>query len=156
MVLTGNGAHIWWLFKELWIFASDEDRRAAAAFVSRWHTLLRDNASQRGWSYERLMDLARVLRVPGTNNCKDPANPKPVVIHSQADLRYNPSDLTEYLDEFGIPDEETEASAAQEWAERFKDAPIGINLCHLYNGGNAESLARTGHAVQEHVVPAAP
>ena len=128
MILTGNGVHIWWLFKEPWIFASQEDRQAAAAFVSRWHTLLRDNASQRGWAYERLTDLARVLRVPGTTNCKDPANPKPVVIHSQTDLRYNPSDLSEYLDEFGVPDEETEASGAQEWVERFKDTPIAVNL----------------------------
>ena len=128
VVLTGNGVHIWWLFKEPWIFASDEDRRASAAFVSRWHTLLRDNASQRGWSYERLADLARVLRVPGTTNCKDPVNPKPVVIHSQTDLRYNSSDLAEFLDEFGVPDEEAEASIAREWTERFKDTPITINL----------------------------
>lgn len=128
VVLTGNGVHIWWLFKEPWIFASEEDRKASAAFVSRWHTLLRDNASQHGWSYERLADLARVLRVPGTTNCKDPANPKPVVIHSQTDLRYNPSDLSEYLDEIGIRDEEAEASATRDWAERFKDTPITINL----------------------------
>jgi putative DNA primase/helicase len=90
VVFTGNGVHIWWLFKEPWIFASEEDRQSAAAFVSRWHTLLRDNASQRGLTYERLADLARVLRVPGTTNCKDSANPNSVVIHTQTDLRYNP------------------------------------------------------------------
>ena len=126
---TGNGVHIWWLFKEPWIFASAEDRQAAAAFVSRWHTLLRDTASQHGWSYERLADLARVLRVPGTTNCKDPVNPKPVVIYTQTDLRYNPSDLTEYLDEFGVADDDAEPSAGcRDWAERFKDTPITINL----------------------------
>lgn len=128
VVLTGNGIHIWWLFREPWIFASEDDRRTAAIIVSRFHTLLRDNASQRGWAYERLADLARVLRVPGTTNCKDPANPKPALIHSQTDLRYNPSEFADYLDDLGVPDEEAEASAARKWAERFKDTPIAINL----------------------------
>lgn len=128
MVLTGNGVHIWWLFKEPWIFASQEDRQSAAAFVRRWHTLLRDNASQRGWTYERLADLARVLRLPGTTNCKYPANPKPVVMHSQSDVRYNPSELADFLDDLGVSDEEGETPAARAWTERFKDTPITINL----------------------------
>jgi hypothetical protein len=128
VVLTGNGVHIWWLFREPWIFESDGERRTAATLVSRWHTLLRDNASQRGWTYERLADLARVLRVPGTTNCKDPTNTKSVVIHSQTDRRYNPSELADFLDDLKVRDEETEASAAREWSERFKDAPIAINL----------------------------
>jgi hypothetical protein len=128
VVLTGNGAHVWWLFREPWIFVSAEDRREAATLVSRWHTLLRDNASQRGWAYERLADLARVLRVPGTMNCKGSANPKPVVIHGHGDARYNPPDFADYLDDLGVSDEEGAASAARDWGERFKDTPIGINL----------------------------
>jgi len=128
VVLTGNGVHIWWLFREPWIFGSAADRRAAATLVSRFHTLLRDNASQRGWTYERLADLARVLRVPGTANTKNPANPKAVVIHSQSDLRYNPSEIAEFLDDLGVSDEEAETSAARAWAERFNDTPITINL----------------------------
>jgi hypothetical protein len=128
IVLTGNGIHVWWLFREPWIFESAEERRSAATLVGRWHTLLRDNASQRGWSYERLADLARVLRVPATTNWKDPANPKPVVVHSQTDFRYNPSELADFLDDREIRDEETQALAAREWAERIKDTPIVMNL----------------------------
>ena len=127
-ILTGNGVHVWWLFREPWIFESEDDRRAAATLVSRWHTLLRDNASQRGWTYERLADLARVMRVPGTMNCKDGADPKPVVTHSQTDLRYNPSDVAEYLDDLAVGDEGFETSAARQWAERLKDTPLRINL----------------------------
>jgi len=128
VVLTGNGVHAWWLFKEPWIFESQQDGREAATLVNRWHTLLRDNASQHGWTYERLTDLARVLRVPGTTNCKDPSNPKPVIIHSQSDRRYNPSELSEFLDDMAVPDSETEAYVGREWAERFKDTPLTINL----------------------------
>jgi hypothetical protein len=128
VVLTGNGAHIWWLFREPWIFESDEERKTAAALVSCWHTLLRDNAGRRGWTYERLADLARVLRVPGTTNRKDPANPKPVTLHSYTDSRFNPSEFTEYLEDLGIQDDETDVAAGGEWAQRFKDTPIIINL----------------------------
>ncbi|MGA8025867.1 MAG: hypothetical protein WB992_01895 [Bryobacteraceae bacterium] len=128
VVSTGNGLHVWWLFREPLIFESDRGRRDAAALVNRWHTVIRDNASQRGWSYERLADLARVLRVPGTTNCKDPSNPKRVVIHSSCDRRYNPSDLEEYLDDLSVPDIEAQASAAREWAERFQGKPLTINL----------------------------
>jgi len=128
VVHTGNGVHVWWLFREPWIFSTEDDRRLAATLVGQWHTLLRDNASQQGWTYERLADLARVLRIPGTTNSKDPANPKPVVLHSQTDFRYNPTEIAEYLEDLGVPDDEKEASAAQEWAERFKDKPITINL----------------------------
>jgi hypothetical protein len=48
-----------------------------------------------------LGDLARVLRIPGTTNCKDPANPKAVVIHAQSDNRYEPSGLAKYLADLG-------------------------------------------------------
>ncbi len=127
VVLTGNGVHIWWLFREPWIFASEDDRREAAVLVGRLHTLLLDNASQRGWTYDRLADLARVLRVPGTTNCKDPVNPKPVVIHTQSDFRYNLTEFAEYLDQMGVLNQEAESSATRGWAERFKDTILSIN-----------------------------
>jgi putative DNA primase/helicase len=73
---TGNGAHAWWIFKEPYIFDGDEDHQAVASQVARWHTLLRLTASSLGWSYDRLSDLARVLRIPGTRNLKDPAKPE--------------------------------------------------------------------------------
>jgi hypothetical protein len=127
VVSTGNGAHAWWLFKEPYIF-DDEERKQAASLVARWHTLLRLNAASRGWAFDRLSDLARVLRVPGTTNFKDPNNPKPVTVHSTSDRRYNLSDFEEWLDEAAIPDPDAQEQAAREWAERFKDKPLVIKL----------------------------
>jgi len=101
IILTGNGIHAWLLFRELYLFRNDEDRAAAAVLAMRWNTLIRGNARMRGWNIERLGDLARILRVPGTTNCKDPSNPKAVVIHVHSDHRYNPSDLSRYLDHLG-------------------------------------------------------
>ena len=62
VVRTGNGAHAWWLFREPLIFVSDEDRRNAGALALRWQSLLRLNAAAHGWAFDRLADLARVLR----------------------------------------------------------------------------------------------
>jgi len=128
VVTTGNGAHAWWLFREPWVFESGNERRQAAQLVTRWQTLLRLNAAARGWAFDRLADLARVLRIPGTRNNKQPNNPKPVLIHSQTGCRYNPSDLGESLDHLVIPAPETQLRAAQNLTERFVDKGLIINL----------------------------
>jgi hypothetical protein len=127
VVATGNGAHAWWLFKEPFVFENDQERKDAARLVTRWHTLLRLNAAARGWAFDRLSDLARVLRIPGTINGKDSANPKDVTVDRLTDRRYNFSDFEEALDEAAIPDPETEERAAREWAERFEDKPLIID-----------------------------
>jgi hypothetical protein len=127
VVATGNGAHAWWLFKEPFVFENDQEREDAARLIARWHTLLRLNAAARGWAFDRLSDLARVLRIPGTINGKDPANPKQVTVDRSTDRRYNFCDFEEVLDESAIPDPEAEERAAREWAERFKDKPLVID-----------------------------
>jgi hypothetical protein len=127
VVRTGNGAHAWWLFREPLIFESDEDRRNAGALALRWQSLLRLNAAAHGWAFDRLADLARVLRVPGTKNCKDPANPKAVEIQSQTDRRYNPSDLAEFLEAHSVPDTEEQERVTQGWKEKVADKPLSVN-----------------------------
>jgi hypothetical protein len=127
IIQTGNGIHAWWLFREPWIFETSDERREAAILVSRWQTLLRLNASTYGWAFDRLADLARVLRIPGTQNGKDPAHPKPVSIHSQTDCRYNPSDLVEFLDDNSVPDAEEQEHTSRAWKEQFADKPLSLN-----------------------------
>jgi len=127
VVRTGNGVHAWWLFREPLIFESEEERRDAGNLALRWQSLLRANAAARGWAFDRLADLARVLRIPGTQNCKDPANLKPVSIHSRTGRRYNPSDLSEYLEDQGVPDAEEQERTARVWREDFSDKPLVIN-----------------------------
>lgn len=128
VIATGNGAHAWWLFKEPLLIENNEERKETARLVTRWQTLLRMRASQRGWAFDRLADLARVLRIPGTVNAKDASNPKAVTVHSITDRRYNPCDFEEFLDEARIPDADAEQEAARRWAERFADKPLVINL----------------------------
>jgi hypothetical protein len=127
IIVTGNGVHAWWLFHKPWIFANDDERKAAAALSFRLQTLLRCISNQRGWAFERLADLARVLRIPGTTNAKDVDNPKPVDVHSIEGRRYNPSDFLQYLDNLAVPGEDAEERAAKEIAQRFASDPIVIN-----------------------------
>ena len=127
VVRTGNGAHAWWLFREPLIFESEEERHDAGNLTLRWQSLLRANAAARGWAFDRLADLARVLRVPGTQNCKDPANLKPVSIHSQTGRRYNPSDFAECLESRGIPKAEEQERTSRAWKEESADKPLSIN-----------------------------
>lgn len=127
VVRTGNGAHAWWLFREPLIFGTDADRQDVASLVCRWQTLLRLNAAAHGWSFDRLSDLARVLRIPGTQNCKDPHNPKPVSIYSRSDRRYNPSEFAEFLDDQAIPESEEQECVAQTWTERFAEKALSID-----------------------------
>jgi len=126
-VSTGNGVHAWWIFKEPLVFDTEESRKDAMRVLSRWHTLVRFRCAARGWAYDRLSDLARVARVPGTLNMKDPANPKPVVVISTSERRYELSEFDEYADDAGIPDDDARELRAREWAERFKNKPIAIN-----------------------------
>jgi hypothetical protein len=128
IVETGNGIQVWWLFKEPWIFDSAEERQRAATLLLRWQTLLRYDAQHNGWVFERLGDLARVLRVPGTENVKDPANPKNVVIRTSTDQRYNPSDFSDFLDDLAIPSEDEQTQAAKEWVDQFSDKPLVISM----------------------------
>ena len=125
-VATGNGAHAWWVFKEPLTFETEEDRRHTVEVLNRWHTMIRLRCKARGWVYERLSDLARVARVPGTSNMKDPAKPKPVTALASTDRTYSLSDFQEYVDDAGIPGTAAQESAAREWAERFKDKPLVI------------------------------
>jgi hypothetical protein len=127
VVATGNGAHAWWLFKEPLVFDSGEERDATADLIARWQTLLRLNAASRGWAFDRLADLARVLRIPGTLNHKDPRNPKAVSIHSNAGRRYNPSDFAEFLDDAAIPSPAAQQQTEREWAARLEDTPLVID-----------------------------
>ena len=127
-ILTGNGIQSWWLLREPYVFDNAEDRQAVARTLGRWHTVLKVNAAKQGWAYERLADLARLLRVPGTKNCKNPAQSKPVTLHSQGGSLYNMADFVELLDLAKVPDADAQERTAKEWKEKFADTPIVVNL----------------------------
>lgn len=128
LVSTGNGVHPWWLLKEPSIFDTTEERQAAARVLTRWHKLLERNAAAHGWVYDKLADLARILRIPGTKNLKDRANPKDVTILSVTDRRYNLSDIEDFLGPEIHDAEKQQVAMPPNWKRQFEDKPLAVNL----------------------------
>jgi len=110
VVHTGGGIQAWWPFKEPWILTSEEDIQKATALSKRWIRALRARAAAKGFDVDQVGDLTRVLRIPGTTNCKVPSQPRPVVLREINDREYDPSSLEEYLDLIGATRMDTPAA----------------------------------------------
>jgi hypothetical protein len=80
IVDSGWGIHGYWILEEQKLFDDASDRQKAASAAKGWHGLVCSAAAARGWKLSNLGDLPRVLRTPGTVNCKQPGLPKPVRI----------------------------------------------------------------------------
>ena len=128
VVSSGNGVHVWWLFEKPWVLRSDSERDDAATLSTRFQTLLQYHSRQRGWVFDRLGDLARVLRIPGTINAKDPATPKVVDVYSVEGRRYTPGQIREYLDRAAIPGQDVDQHVKERLEPCFSDSPLIINL----------------------------
>lgn len=80
LVHSGGGIHAYWMFARPWFFNSEQDRLNARQQLRALHAHVQKAAAQHGWKLDNVSDLARMLRVPGTYNAKDPAAPKLVEI----------------------------------------------------------------------------
>jgi hypothetical protein len=89
LVQSGHGLHGYWFMKE----------------AEEPHTLVQLSAGlAEALGGDHVADAARILRLPGTVNRKDPANPVPALIE-ELDLsrRYNPCDFEEFLGSLSTP-----------------------------------------------------
>lgn len=93
---TGGGSQPWWLFREPWMFADDDERARAAAIVQGWQGYLRARALEQGGTIDGTHDLARVLRPCDTINHKYNVR---VVLEEATDLRCNPLEFAEFVAE---------------------------------------------------------
>jgi hypothetical protein len=108
IIKTGYGVHCYWLFKELWKFDNDNERRQAYHLNHRLCSFVRNKAQQRGWTIDSVFDLSRVLRVPDTLNKKngdarkvEALYPTVDAIQKEAYAFYNPDDLEIFLLDVG-------------------------------------------------------
>lgn len=69
LMYSGGGLQGFWLFDKPWIFdpGSIEAKRA----IDAWATDLEDRGKALGYHVDKVADLARLLRVPGSNNHKE-------------------------------------------------------------------------------------
>ena len=95
IIHSGRGLQAWWLFREPWIFDSEEEKGKAETLTKGWSSTLKVRAKERGWDSDMVGDLPRVMRVPGLWNRK--GVPRRTRLLTCTELRYHASDLDPYL-----------------------------------------------------------
>jgi hypothetical protein len=70
VVSSGHGLHAYWLLKEPFIIGTEQDMLEAQGLLRGWNAYINARAAARGWRFDSVGELARVLRVPGTLNHK--------------------------------------------------------------------------------------
>ena len=83
---SGHGLHLWWLFPQPWRFGEGE-HDLGARLGYQWQGYVNEEAAEHGWKFDSVGDLARLLRLPGTENAKT-KDIRPVFIERETDARY--------------------------------------------------------------------
>jgi primase-like protein len=128
---SGHGLQPYWLFDRPWIFAGDDERQQARQLVERFQTALRRNAKRAGWHLDSTQDLARVLRVPGSMNCK--REPVPVRLIDKDGPRYDRRQLAARF-----PPREPKRSAPRTDAAPQDDVALALSALAALNPRRAD------------------
>jgi hypothetical protein len=96
VVFSGHGIQPYWEFSSPWVFRNDAERLKAGELSRRFHMLLRKKSKARGWQLDGTHDLPRILRLPGTWNCKG-KKPVQVRVMDGSGQRYRPGDFLAIL-----------------------------------------------------------
>lgn len=71
IVRSGNGYHVYWLFREFFNIRSEADRDYAEGILKGWEHYIKEKAfREHGWKFDSVSDLSRMLRAVGTLNHK--------------------------------------------------------------------------------------
>jgi P4 family phage/plasmid primase-like protien len=97
IINSGHGLHVYWVFREVWYFDGVDERKKARLLSDKFQSTLIQRAKEKSWDLDKISDLARLLRVPGTYNYKNPHDPKLVEIINSNNYRYNPEDFEPFL-----------------------------------------------------------
>lgn len=99
-IRSGFGIYPAILFREPLAIESPADRSRLERLGRRYHAALLKIATVKGWTGAvDYCDPAKVLRLPGSVNWKNPADPKSVSILWQTDVKLDPSDIEKILPE---------------------------------------------------------
>lgn len=98
IILTGHGCHVWWLFKECWVFEDDHDRKLAQSLSERLQLTIKQIAKDKNFLLDSTHDLSRVLRLPETFNNKSKTESLPTSLFEDTGIRYtDPLELDDFL-----------------------------------------------------------
>ena len=130
VVATGGGLHVYWLFRELLVFAGDAERSACADLSARFQRAIIGRGVERGWTLDNTSDLARILRPAGTFNHKTHP-PTPVVTMWRSDVRYTASDFAPFAAAAATTSDAPSVSRAKATGDRQASAAgeTGVKAC---------------------------
>lgn len=96
LVNSGNGLHAYWLLDNPFKIQSTNDKDYISSIFRGWSKLLSLKANELGWKLDNVLDLARVLRVPGSINHKLRNRTICEVLDNNG-IRYHLTDFEPYL-----------------------------------------------------------
>jgi len=104
IVGTGHGLQPHWRLRRDpgidWSSSDTAARQTAAGVLRRWGRLVQAVAERHGGSVDNVYDLARIMRVPGTTNCK--GAPLVVTLEITGGCEVGLAELASMLDKEGI------------------------------------------------------
>lgn len=100
VIQSGHGLQAYWLFTEPVVISNNTERTAIAELTKKWNSHFESLAQAHGWTMDSTFDLARLMRLPGTFNCKIPGQPRPVTILESNPVRYQVAEIQGYLEQF--------------------------------------------------------
>jgi len=115
LVDSGNGLHVYWLLDEP---AAVEDWKPVAEHLKRACIVKQLHAD-----HAITADVARILRVPGTFNCKDPDDPRPVKVLKKRESRYTLREFQQALPSVGPIRDAKPKREPDEWSVDAQDFP---------------------------------
>ena len=109
VVFTGHGLQPHWAIESEpgvtdWVDETSAAYVDAKALMARFRRLVIYEAGKLGAKLDNVYDLSRVLRVPGTHNTKDMADPIPTMIMVKEGSPLAYGGVLERLDEYGYPE----------------------------------------------------
>ena len=103
IINSGYGLHCYWLFEEMWMFENDVDRFSAKMMSKRMNNMIKNRALSIDRDIDSIFDLSRILRPPGSFNCKK-KKPVEVKIHTIDGRRYTPQFIDDNISKEPTPD----------------------------------------------------
>lgn len=95
IISSGHGLQAYWLFTGP-VSVSPMTADGVTQWMRRFNYTFKKFAQRSGWDVDSTFDLPRVMRVPGSFNCKS-GTEDVTVLEMHPERRYDPADIEEYL-----------------------------------------------------------
>lgn len=138
VVRTGHGLQPHWAIERDadsdWPDEHDLRWSDAVALLQRWGRLVASVGARRGGAVDSVFDLSRVMRAPGSVNCKDAANPVPVGTDFLPGSPLSLTRLREVCDQYGVVEQSEDREVLGEVVQPAATWAYGDPTCKYLVG----------------------